>query len=108
MLSVCLLLFLSNHTFSPIVLVETALLSLCFGVSQGALTVYVTELFPTEIRATGTGFCFNIGRVFTTSAVFFVGALVIALGGYANAMLAFSGAFVVAWAALYMGEKSKS
>lgn len=102
-LAICLLLFCSNHTFSPVVLLETAFLSLFFGISQGALTVYVTELFPTEIRASGTGFCFNIGRVFTTSAVFFVGALVAVLGGYANAMLVFSASFLIAWSALYFG-----
>ncbi|MBC7776086.1 MAG: MFS transporter [Phycisphaerae bacterium] len=100
-LFVCMLLFLSNNSFSPLVLVETAVLALFFGINQGALTVYVTELFPTEVRATGTGFCFNIGRVFTTSAVFFVGSLVAALGGYANAMLVFSGAFVIAWLVLF-------
>jgi hypothetical protein len=99
-LVVCALLFLSNHDFSPLVLFETAVLALFFGISQGALTVYI-ELFPTEVRATGSGFCFNIGRVFTTSAVFFVGSLVAALGGYATAMLVFSGAFVVAWVALF-------
>ncbi len=107
-LCICALLFLSNHTFSNIVLAETAVLSLFFGISQGALTVYVTELFPTEVRATGTGFCFNIGRVFTTSAVFFVGSLVAVLGGYANAMLIFSGAFVIAWIALYLDKNSKT
>jgi len=106
LLAVCALLFLSNHSFSTLVLVETAVLSLFFGISQGALTVYVTELFPTEVRATGTGICFNIGRVFTTSSVFFVGALVAAMGGYANAMLMFSGAFVVAWLALFFDKRS--
>lgn len=106
-LLVCLILFLSNTVFSPLVLLETALLSLFFGVSQGALTVYITELFPTEVRATGTGFCFNIGRVFTTSAVFFVGYLVTVLGGYANAMLVFSGAFVIAWIVLFLDKNSK-
>lgn len=104
-LAVCCVIFLTNQAFSQTILVETALLSLFFGISQGALTVYVTELFPTEVRASGTGFCFNIGRVFTTSAVFFVGALVAVLGGYANAMLVFSGAFVVAWAALFWGTQ---
>lgn len=106
-LAVCVLLFVSNQSFSPLVLVKTAVLALFFGISQGALTVYVTELFPTDVRATGTGFCFNIGRVFTTSAVFFVGALVTVLGGYANAMLVFSGAFVVAWIALYFDNQSR-
>lgn len=105
-LTMCLLLFLSNKHFSPIVLVETAVLALFFGINQGTLTVYITELFPTEVRATGTGFCFNIGRIFTTSAVFFVGSLVAALGGYANAMLAFSAAFVVAWFVLFFDKNT--
>ncbi len=107
-LVICAVLFLTNAEFSSLVLVETALLSLFFGISQGALTVYVTELFPTEVRATGTGFCFNIGRVFTTSAVFFVGSLVVALGGYSNAMLAFSGAFAVAWIVLFFDKRGSN
>ena len=35
---------------------------LIFGVA-GAFTYYLPELFPTRLRATGAGFCFNIGRV---------------------------------------------
>lgn len=100
-LALCSFIFLSNQAFSYALLAQTVLLSLFFGISQGALTVFVTELFPKEIRASGTGFCFNIGRFFTTSAVFFVGSLVEVLGGYSNAMLLFSGAFLVAGLILY-------
>jgi MFS family permease len=105
-LILCLLLFLSTREFSTLVMVQIAILALFFGISQGALTVYITELFPKEMRATGTGFCFNIGRIFTTSAVFFVGSLVACLGGYANAMLVFSSAFVIAWTALYFDKNT--
>jgi MFS family permease len=105
-LALCLLLFLSTREFSTLVMAQIAILALFFGISQGALTVYITELFPKEMRATGTGFCFNIGRVFTTSAVFFVGSLVAGLGGYANAMLVFSSAFVIAWIALYFDKNT--
>lgn len=100
-LALCFFIFLSNQAFSYALLAQTVLLSLFFGISQGALTVFVTELFPKDIRASGTGFCFNIGRFFTTSAVFFVGSLVEVLGGYSNAMLLFSGAFLVAGLILY-------
>lgn len=100
----CALLFLTNSHFSVFVLVESAFIGIMLGISQGALTVYITELFPTSVRATGTGFCFNVGRVFTTSAVFFVGALVATLGGYANSMLVFSGAFMVSWIALFFDK----
>ncbi|MCC7466884.1 MAG: MFS transporter [Saprospiraceae bacterium] len=100
-LVLCLFIFLGNQTFTYFLLAQTVLLSLFFGVSQGALTVFVTELFPKEIRASGTGFCFNTGRVFTTSAVFFVGSLVEVLGGYSNSMLLFSSAFLIAGIILY-------
>ncbi|MDX1906411.1 MAG: MFS transporter [Bacteroidia bacterium] len=92
----CCLLFLTHPVFSPRIYVETALLALLFGISQGALSVYVPQLFPSLIRATATGFCFNIGRVFTASAVFFAGWLATALGGFGNAICIFSVFFVVA------------
>jgi MFS family permease len=33
-----------------------------FGVF-GSFTYYLPELFPTRLRGTGAGFCYNIGRV---------------------------------------------
>ncbi|HYV53679.1 MAG TPA: MFS transporter, partial [Chitinophagaceae bacterium] len=80
------LLFKTNSTFSSAVYVEIAVLSLFFGVSQGVLSVYIPNLFPVTIRGTATGFCFNIGRLVTATAVLFVGILVTALGGYGNSL----------------------
>lgn len=100
----CCLLFLTNKSFSPIIYAETALLSLCFGISQGSLSSYIPELFPTVIRATATGFCFNVGRFFTATAVFFVGTLVSVLGGFSNALLAFSVTFFVALSMAYFSK----
>jgi MFS-type transporter involved in bile tolerance (Atg22 family) len=91
----CLLLFGTNRTFSPVIYAETAALALFFGISQGALSAYVPALFPVAIRATATGLGFNIGRLFTASAVFFVGTLVTVLGGYGNAVLVFSLTFLL-------------
>lgn len=92
----CGLLFLTNDEFKPIVYFETAFLSLFFGISQGSLSSYVPELFPTNIRATASGFCFNVGRFFTATAVFFVGTMVAFLGGFSNALLTFSIMFFIA------------
>jgi MFS family permease len=91
----CVLLFGTNFIFSKAVYLETAALALFFGISQGALSAYLPELFPTAIRATATGFCFNIGRLATATVVFFVGTLVTVLGGYGNAVLVFSVTFLV-------------
>lgn len=97
--SVCALfsfiLFKTNTTFSNIIYVEIAVLALFFGGSQGVLSVYIPHLFPTGIRAAATGFCFNVGRLFTASAVLFIGILVTTLGGYGNSIFIFSLVFVV-------------
>ncbi|MEP6652729.1 MAG: MFS transporter [Myxococcales bacterium] len=43
-----------------------------FGVF-GAFTYYLPELFPTRLRATGAGFCYNVGRILTAAGPFLVG-----------------------------------
>lgn len=45
-----------------------------FGVF-GAFTYYLPELFPTRLRATGAGFCYNIGRIVAAGGPFLVGAI---------------------------------
>jgi MFS family permease len=95
-LVMCCILFLTNRQFSSIIYIETALLAFSFGISQGALSSYIPELFPISIRGTATGFCFNVGRFFTATAVFFIGSLVSVLGGFGNALLVFTIPFLVA------------
>lgn len=45
-----------------------------FGVF-GSFPFYLPELYPTRLRSTGSGFCYNIGRVITAGGVFAVGAI---------------------------------
>ena len=89
------LLFKTNDFFSSIIYFEIALIAFFFGASQGVLSVYIPGLFPVAIRGTATGFCFNIGRLFTATAVLFVGVLVSELGGYGNSLFIFSLVFVI-------------
>lgn len=100
-LTMSVLLFGLNSSFSAIIYIELAILSLFFGVSQGLLSIYVPQLFPYHIRGTATGFCFNVGRVVTTAAVFFVGVLVTTFGGYGNTLLAFAGIFIAGIITIY-------
>ncbi len=44
------------------------------GIFSG-FPIYLPELYPTSIRATGVGFCFNIGRVLASSGPFVKGYL---------------------------------
>ena len=89
------ILFKTNTVFSPVIYAEIALLALFFGASQGILSAYIPPLFPTALRSTATGFCFNIGRVITATAVLFVGLLVNTLGGFGNALFIFSLVFFI-------------
>jgi MFS family permease len=45
-----------------------------FGVF-GSFTFYLPELFPTRLRSSGSGFCYNIGRVAASVGPFVVGAV---------------------------------
>ncbi|TJY59936.1 MFS transporter [Sinimarinibacterium sp. CAU 1509] len=45
-----------------------------FGVF-GSFTYYLPELFPTRLRATGSGFCYNVGRVIAAGGPFLVGVI---------------------------------
>jgi MFS family permease len=102
------LLLKTNSIFSSAIYVEIAVLSLFFGISQGVLSIYIPGLFPVTIRGTATGFCFNIGRLVTATAVLFVGILVSALGGYGNSLFIFSLVFVVGLLATFFTKhKSK-
>jgi MFS family permease len=43
--------------------------------------IYLPELFPTSLRATGTSFCYNFGRVAAATSPFTVGQITKSLGG---------------------------
>ena len=51
----------------------------CFGFCtlgiHAGYAIYFPELFPNHLRATGTGFCFNGGRLIAAPILFFSGAI---------------------------------
>lgn len=99
------LLFRLQHQFTTVAAIEIAVMAVFFGISQGALSVYIPELFPAAVGAAATGFCFNVGRLFTGAAVFFVGALVSWLGGYGNTLFIFSFIFLIGLLATWFAGK---
>ncbi|MBS1506349.1 MAG: MFS transporter [Bacteroidetes bacterium] len=101
-------LFKLNTTFTTIAMVEMSLLAIFFGISQGVLSGYLPQLFPVKVRATATGLCFNVGRIFTSAAVFFVGSWVTALGGYGHSIFFFSWVFVIGLAAVFFTKKEQT
>jgi cyanate permease len=53
----------------------------------GAFTFYLPELFPARLRATGAGFCYNIGRLLAAFGPLVVGYLSAAAGGSSAALM---------------------
>jgi MFS transporter, SHS family, sialic acid transporter len=64
-------------SFLPIVFAQGFVATLFFG----WLPLYLPELFPTRVRATGSGIAYNVGRFATALGVFGAGVLFAALGG---------------------------
>jgi MFS family permease len=65
-----------------------------FGVF-GSFTYYLPELFPTRLRGTGAGFCYNLGRFVAAGGPFLVGSIAsrgAAAGGTASQVLVWVGA----------------
>jgi MFS family permease len=105
---VSVLLFGFNNAFSNIIYAELAFLSFFFGISQGLLSIYIPQLFPVKIRGTFTGICFNIGRIVTAIAIFFVGFLVLFFNGYSNTLLAFAGIFLIGFLTMFFSKENKT
>jgi MFS family permease len=65
-----------------------------FGVF-GIFPFWLPELFPTRLRGTGSGFCYNTGRLVTAVGVFLVGQVQRSHVPLDRAMLAVSGVYVL-------------
>lgn len=64
-------------SFLPVVCLQGFVSTLFFG----WLAVYLPELFPTDVRATGSGLAYNSGRFLTAGGVLASGWLFTSLGG---------------------------
>lgn len=75
-----LLMFLGTEPlakgFLPVVFAQGFVATLFFG----WLPLYLPELFPTRVRAAGSGIAYNVGRFATAFGVFAAGSLFLAFG----------------------------
>ena len=75
-------------------LIFFALMGFALLMNISGFTVYFPELFPTRVRATGTGFCYNVARYITAVGLFGIGQLTLSFG-LQNAALITSLIFVL-------------
>ena len=95
-----LLFFIGGVIIFPVTFLMTSSLTQVFillpvvgfftlGITSG-FPIYLPELFPTHVRTTGVGFCYNFGRIVTAVGVVFAGVLVGVFGSTAKAASAVS------------------
>lgn len=76
------------------------------GIFSG-FPIYLPELYPTRIRATGAGFCFNAGRVLAAVGPFLTGYLEQSLGSLGRAASAIALIYLVGLAILPFAPETR-
>jgi MFS family permease len=98
--------FLFIDDFIPALIVSPIMGFFAAGVFTG-FAIYFPELFPTAIRATAQGFCFNFARFFSAGAPFVAGALIAAHGSFAPAIATIGSIYVLGLAVLIFARETK-
>jgi MFS transporter, SHS family, sialic acid transporter len=78
---VSVIFFRTNTAFDSWFLISVFFLGLVTAAFYGWIPLYLPEIFPTRIRATGQGFSYNFGRVIAAIGAMQTGALLNSLGG---------------------------
>jgi MFS family permease len=73
----------------------------------GTFAAYLPELFPTRVRATGQGFCWNAARMLTGIGPFIGGIMVGAFGSFPAAMASTAVFFAVGLVAIWFGPETR-
>lgn len=76
------------------------------GITSG-FPIYLPELFPTRVRTTGVGLCYNLGRIVTAGGVLITGTLVGFFGSYAKAASAVSLIYVLGMFVLIFARETR-
>lgn len=73
----------------------------------GFFPLYFPELFPTSVRATAQGFCFNFGRLIAAVGALQLGNLVGLFGSPANAYTALSSVYLIGMVIVWFCPETK-
>jgi hypothetical protein len=73
----------------------------------GFFGIYLPELFPTHVRATGLGFTYNAGRFITAMGVLVQGLIVYTFGSPAYAGAAMASAGIIGAVAIWFGPETR-
>ena len=98
--------FLAPFDYSGTLLVLPLLGFFNNGIFSG-FPIYLPELYPTRLRATGAGFCFNVGRILASVSPFMTGWLVTTLGTFGRAASTVALIYLVGLGVLLFAPETK-
>lgn len=98
--------FLTPRSYANVLLLLPLLGFFNNGIFSG-FPIYLPELYPTRLRATGAGFCFNVGRVLAAAGPLLMGFLVPRLGGFGHAVSAIALIYLVGLLILPFAQETK-
>jgi len=90
----------------PRALVLATVMGFCTLGPFSGYTVYFPELFPTRLRATGCGFCYNVARILAAAAPFALGSLK-RPGHFAEAATIVSCVCLLGFVGAWLGPETK-
>src|SRR5436190_5201808 len=104
----CAWLFRGVHEFGATFLVLTGLVGGSTAAFYGWLPLYLPELFPTRVRATGQGLSFNFGRILAAGGALSMGQLMTFFhGSYARAGAVISLMYVLGLGLIWFAPETK-
>ncbi len=107
-LLVCGYLFRYVGAYGPLFLCMAFLAGATTAAFFGWLPLYLPELFPTRVRATGQGLCYNSGRIFAAVGAIQMGQLMAHYGGsYARAGATITLVYLVGMVVIWFAPETR-
>ncbi len=107
-LGVCAYTFRAINSYSGVFLAWAFVMSLTTASFYGWFPLYLPELFPTRVRATGQGLSYNFGRIFAAAGALTQGQLVASFdGSYARAGAVVSLIYLLGMALIWFAPETK-
>ena len=104
----CAILFRTVNEYGGVFLLFTFLVGAATASFYGWFPLYFPELFPTRVRATGQGLCYNSGRIIAAVGALTQGQLVGYFGGsYAHAGAIITLIYLVGVLLIWFGPETK-
>ncbi len=103
----CQYLFRFLGEFDWLFITTVGVVGLATASFYGWLPLYLPELFPTRVRATGQGIAFNSGRILAAAGALTTGELVGLFGGYPQACATITFVYVIGMLLIWVCPETK-